>query len=110
MKKKIYTLYKASGAEGTTTGTGEGSSVDLSPYSFGTLWKEITKAISSGFQSLTDISTKRLEESGATARYYWLHARDGEDSRDNNYGFYILLALVLIVGLVIFIVKNKKSK
>lgn len=111
MRKHIYHLNKASdGGEG---GEGGGTSYSLSgegPYAFKTLWQEITKGLDATFGHVVDAAKTRNTNSANTAQWYWLHARDGKESRDANLGFYILLGGVLICGLVVFIVKNKKSK
>lgn len=111
MRKHIYHLNKASdGGEG---GEGGGTSFSLSgegPYAFKTLWQEITKGLDAMFGHVVDAAKTRNTNSAQTAQWYWLQAKDRGDSRDSNLGFYILLGGVLVFGLVVFIVKNKKSK
>lgn len=78
------------------------------PYAFKTLWQEITKGINSITNGISSAAISRNNNAAMTAQWYWLHARDGQDSRDNNLGFYITLGLTLIIGLLFFIIKDKK--
>ena len=80
------------------------------PYAFKTLWKEATKAVGHIMTGITTLGVTRNTNSANTAAAFWTHARSSGDDEDNNIGFYLILGLVLIMGLIMYIIKKKKSK
>ena len=120
MIKRIYTFNKSTdeaAAAVSSAANSEGSFDWASllgadgegPYAFKTLWKEITKAVGYVMTGIMNLGITRNTNSAEIAKTYWEHAHDRADNRDSNLGFYLILGLVLVAGLIVFIVNNKNS-
>ena len=102
IRKPKHIIRKASGESGSDSGGGGN-------YAFKTLWQEATRAVGYVMDGIANLSIVRSDNSHAIADNYWEHARDGEEDRTSNTGFYALLAIVIIVFIIGFIVKKKKK-
>lgn len=62
------------------------------------------------FSMLGSLGTTRNNNSAQTQQMYWLTARDGNDERETNNGFYTIIGLAIVALTVYLIVKSVKSK